>query len=747
MINPDSVHLYAYLNGSRVDITEYFIGCTSRWGMRSNRPTDRVADVGSMDATLKNPNGEFTPGHTNCLSGWKKGVYISLVISYDGVDHMRFRGTLERVRFDAGTKGPRKAYITVLDWMKFSLSQPVSSITVETDMASDDAIMAVAGMMTDFPYAYSLDAGVHTLDSVFDLGNTDTKAMTEFARITNSEFGYLYEQKEQEFGSLLRFENAIARNGLVPLTSFATPSAAADSFLLLESSGELLLESGGYLPIENSLSTLQSDNDMISVSVVNGEHQINNLKVVAYPRITSASASVLYEMAAPQWLSTKYPMTLRVNYYDSDSGQYVTIDPANIITPVATTDYTVNRYPDGLSTDMTASITVSVTAYTTYADITITNGLDYAGYITKFQLRGYKTETGQTVEATATNDDSVSEYGYQNADIYQQYQTTTMSGEAAAKSIVAIEAQPRNVLNRITFSANKSATNMQAFLNLDVGDKFYCKEDQSAIDGNHYINGVEFSINGKYIDFSYIPRESFSILDGNMSYVGVQFGSTGTTDRLDFGFIKHLQYQRAKTISFWIYLTHTYSTDKAILYFDGVTVYLDNSYKIRYKQAYALDNNYGIWYESDALSLNTWYHVAITHDTTSSATAAPIMYLNGTSKSITAVSTVSPATIPTDITASLLVGASQANDLGLRAKLKDLRIYNTVLTSGNITTLYNDGAGNASITSGLRFNPFAVLDKDLTYYTNHTMVDGDAVFDDYILATGTPSGNPITFIP
>ena len=747
MIRPDAVHLYAYPNGSRSDITPYFVGCSARWGMRTNSPTDRVADVGSMDVTLKNTNGEFTPGHANCLNGWKKGIFVVLSITYDGASYVRFRGTVERIRFDAGTKGPRLAYITVLDWMKFGTITNFSSAATESDIASDDAILAVAGTFIDYPYSARLDAGVHTFETAFDTGSSSTKAMTEFTKITNSEFGYLYEQKKYEYTPSLVFENAIARNGLRPLTPFITPSAISDSFLLLESSGELLLESGGELPVENTTTTLRSDNDMISVSVVNGERQVNSVKVVAYPRIVSASASAVYTMSVPQWLGPAYPMTFRVNYWDAASGQYVTIDPANIIAPVATTDYAVNRYPDGSGTDMTASITVSVTAYTTYADIAITNGLDYAGYITKFQLRGYKTETGQTIEAVIVNADSVSEYSYQNAEICQPYQTTTASGEAAAKTIVAIENQPRNVLNKVSFSANKSAINMQAFLNLDVGDKFYCAEDQSAIDGNHYINAVEFSLHDGYIDFAYTPRESFSILDGNMSYVGVQFGSTGTTDRLNYGFLKHLQYKRKKTISFWIYLTNTYATDRVILYHDGVTVAMGSARTVRYKQAYAYENNRAEWYETDTLNLNTWYHVAITHDTSSAATAAPVMYVNGVSKTVTTAAAVSPATIPTDITDPLLIGASRANDSGLLGKLKDVRIYGSVLTAGNIATLYSDGAGNASITSGLLFNAFAVPNKDLTYYTNHTLVDGDAVFDDYALAAGEPSGNPITFIP
>ena len=78
MINPDAINLYAYMGGVRVDISEYMISCSARWGMRSNKPTDRVADVGALDVVLKNPNGEFSPGHANCFSGWKKGIYVKL---------------------------------------------------------------------------------------------------------------------------------------------------------------------------------------------------------------------------------------------------------------------------------------------------------------------------------------------------------------------------------------------------------------------------------------------------------------------------------------------------------------------------------------------------------------------------------------------------------------------------------------------------------------------------------------------
>ena len=61
------------------------------YGILGNGPTDRVAGTGTMTFTLNNSvsnsgglAGYYSPGHTNCLSGFEAGIGVRLGVTYDG---------------------------------------------------------------------------------------------------------------------------------------------------------------------------------------------------------------------------------------------------------------------------------------------------------------------------------------------------------------------------------------------------------------------------------------------------------------------------------------------------------------------------------------------------------------------------------------------------------------------------------------------------------------------------------------
>lgn len=60
----------------------------------------------------------------------------------------------------------------------------------------------------------------------------------------------------------------------------------------------------------------------------------------------------------------------------------------NIVTPVATTDYTANAAADGSGANMTADFSVSVTVLGDNVKVTITNNAATTGYITMLKVRG-----------------------------------------------------------------------------------------------------------------------------------------------------------------------------------------------------------------------------------------------------------------------------------------------------------------------------------------------------------------------
>ena len=88
--------IYAYLNSAWVDLSDDVISDQyAKWGMSGGGTLDRVAETGALTFTLNNVTGKYAPGNAAALAGWKKGIFVKLVITYDG----GVLKTRERCRF------------------------------------------------------------------------------------------------------------------------------------------------------------------------------------------------------------------------------------------------------------------------------------------------------------------------------------------------------------------------------------------------------------------------------------------------------------------------------------------------------------------------------------------------------------------------------------------------------------------------------------------------------------------------
>lgn len=224
----------------------------------------------------------------------------------------------------------------------------------------------------------------------------------------------------------------------------------------------------------------------------------------------------------------------------------------------------------------------------------------------------------------------------------------------------------------------------------------------------------------------------------------------GSSNELDFGVLAQLNGLSARSICLRVYLDTLDSggTDfwigRAGFTGDAFTSgwFLDEiDGRIRLYQT--TTGNYGVWRTAAILSVSTWYQICITHDL-SSTSNDPIMYLNGSSQSITDLYGTS-GTFISDATRSLHVGGiltghadGPSSSHVLDGKINDVRMYNRILTPAEIVELYAGG----TIENGLIFHaPLlgAAGGAD----------DGDAlgatayVYDRISGAVGTPSGNPI----
>lgn len=742
--------IHAYLSGTWTDIstdicTEAGDSMYGKWGMADNSPLTRLADTGFWEFTLDNTTGKYSPDLTGALAGWKKGVAIKLIVTYDGIDYVRFRGTIDRLQIQAGTHKEQRVFVTVLDWLDHAAKYPLVSPGIQANKRADQALTAIVPTMPNQPQATSYDTGINTFPALFDTVTTRTKAYTEFSKLALSEVGYIYLRKDRAGGETLVFEGNRYRHGLRSLN--VIPKATAESgFLLKEDGGFLLKEDGGKLVL-NKTETFYVNNTMLSMETVYGENLINRMTVIAYPKRVSTSPEVLFTAASPIMIGSAETKTFRSNYSDPIGGAVVNAESTTMIAPVINTDYKMWTNQDGTGTDITANLTVVAVYGTESVTYTLTNGSIYTGWITnpKLQARGYGIYSYNPIESAQESAASYNKYGYQFETLHQRYQRELTSGILEAQKILEAEKEPRTVLRKIHMDASQSSQTMMAFLNLDIGDLVRIKEDQTGIDGYYYIQGVEFSIlPGGVIMFSWIVRQSFSLLMG-LSLISCEFAGGATKDAINYGYLPQVSNLPQRTMSAWIY-AHTAYQDHIMGFGSdkfGASMYLMSDFSIRFRQNAGPTETAGLW-KTPAWSVpqNAWVHILAARDSSSSSNQ-PIIYINGTAQNLTQEATQTGAT-PSETGISFLVGNLKTESIDYTwpfdGLIKDARVYNRILTGTEAAILASGGA----VTDGLVFQSPCVRTKQLPYYTDKSLSAEDKLLDNLFNAVGSPHGAPVT---
>ena len=106
---------------------------------------------------------------------------------------------------------------------------------------------------------------------------------------------------------------------------------------------------------------------------------------------------------------------------------------------------------------------------------------------------------------------------------------------------------------------------------------------------------------------------------------------------------------------------------------------------------------------SAVLSTNTWYHLVLTADRPVSGTATATLYVNGSSTTLTAISgflSSLPNSGGTWSNNTLIAARNNASsgsgsgELNLDGHLDEISFFNSVLSSSDVTNIYNSGIPN-----------------------------------------------------
>lgn len=484
----------AELNGVGLgwtDITEDVLidpGVSIRYGIAGTGPLDLVASTGTMKLVLNNSEdnsaglmGYYSPRHRRCRPGFALGIRIRFTYLIPGSSdgYGKFIGRLRDIQPEPGQYRDRKTVCQVVDYMN-ELAISRYNLATQLDKRPDEILELLLDEVPRQPDGTDFDVADSTFPYALDNGPVErSTAITEVQRLCQSEFGRCYIRGGLNTWGELRFEKRTARLIPSPVATF--------------------------------------DGTMQELDAGSGAGKVKNkAKVTVHPRrVDSAATTVLFAKPSQQNPAVLPTQTIRV------SGRYV--DPSNpnariggtdMVTPAATTDYTMNAAQNGSGSDLTANFSVTAAYGANQVDYTITNNGGTTGYVTKLQARGRGLYDYDPLEAEESNEDSIESIGESAVTLDMPYQGLFTTAEAIAEFLVATWSShepPPNSSRRgspgVTEASirvtPRTVPGLTQLMALEPGVAITVREELSVVNDVYFIQGVQIRIDGDSVDFDF----------------------------------------------------------------------------------------------------------------------------------------------------------------------------------------------------------------------------------------------------
>lgn len=513
----------AKLDGSNwTDISADVIApvtCSS--GIFGNAPTDRVASIGQCTFQLKNSaansaglNGYYTPGHTNCRTGFDVGLLIRVTFTFDYNTVTKWYGRIapDGIIVDPWDKSSRRTTVTAYDWMYQAEAHTLYLPSYTTNKRMDEVLPLIVANMPIAPLANSYATGQDTFSSVFDTVRYNTTAMAEMNKLAMSEPGFIYLRHDDTSDETLVSEDRYYRNEITTISTIPSPSSSCGH--ILQESGDALLQEGGDYLLLSELETITLENKMVGLEYSYGANLYNRIEVATNPKkVDAAATTVLWTLQKRIEIAAGETLTGIRSVYRDPTGGAKKVAGINMVTPVKDTDYWMDSVENSDAKDLSDDLTVTVTYGTEGAEYTLVNGGASTGYV-YLQARGKGVYIYDVVNRIYEDSTSINKHGTLTLNLDMKYQDDPVVSDGYGNVYLNTYKNPTACARTVTFLTSSDELR-SVFLIGDCGKKITVTESQTGIDENYFINGWEFEImdksyntgNGSLVRYTYYLKK------------------------------------------------------------------------------------------------------------------------------------------------------------------------------------------------------------------------------------------------
>lgn len=471
------VQTHVQLSGVWTDVSSHVVapkGMKIRYGINGNSPKDCVADSGSFEFTMNNmadnatgkPQGYYSPYHASVRTGWTYDILCRAVF-YDASDATFSVTSITRASNTATVTTSTAHGLTTGYWVTISgatqtdyngvYQVTVTGATTFTYTVANTPATPATGTKTSrrtyikhYGRLFTIDPSAGKYKDQF----VHCVSYDNMTRIIDAEARELTIQQNKSEAELISavldslsshdqpnlrdidtgldvYAYAFQDIGAGTKAAGLINNACISGYGLaaVKGDGTFIFRSRRSRSYFTSVATF-SDSNLIGF---NAPSDLNNIltdvRITIHPQDVDATpTTVLYQDtgATPRSINPGETITMYVTYR-SPSESMKLIGAVNVVNPlVSGTDYKAYANSNGTGTDLTSSISITITPYGTTAKLVISNSGSVTAYLVNssgdplLQVRGSGVydlgpQTYQAVASTVSNAPFLLDLPYQNS--------------------------------------------------------------------------------------------------------------------------------------------------------------------------------------------------------------------------------------------------------------------------------------------------------------------------------------------